>query len=143
MQQSVIGFIALAFNYFLHFPLRIPRQKIFMRRDDLFTAKPSYRAKESNRETVMKKDVAFAIALMIAGVLGLVYPPKFSAGVEPIVKPAHVLRIEPSATTSLLTNTTEVHANRCSRSTQAKANLLHKVSVAISDLDAVISLQSM
>ena len=92
----------------------------------------------------MKKDVAFAIALMVAGGLGLVYPPKFSAGAGPaFAKPAHVLQSEAAVKPSLLTRTAEVRVIKCSRNTEAKANLLRKVSVALSDLDSVISLQSM
>jgi hypothetical protein len=95
----------------------------------------------------MKKDVAFAIALMVAGALGLVFPPKFSAGAEPATaKPAHVLRVEPSAKASLLADAREVRVIKCarnSRSAEAKANLLHKVSVALADVDSMISLQSM
>jgi len=95
----------------------------------------------------MKKDVAFAIALMVAGGLGLVFPPKFSAGAEPATaKPAHVLRVEPEARASRLSDVRGAGVTSCSRTSrnaEAKANLLHKVSVALADMDSVISLQSM
>jgi hypothetical protein len=99
------------------------------------------------KETVMKKDVAFAIALIVAGGFGLVSPPTFSAGAEPATaKPAHVVRNEPRVKSSLPVNASAVRVIKCSRdarAAQSKANLLHKVSVALSDLDSVISLQSM
>lgn len=95
----------------------------------------------------MKKDVAFAIALMVAGGFGLVSPPKFSAGAEPAATmPAHVVQVETRVKTSLLMDLGQVRVSKCSRearTTDAKANLLHKVSVALSDLDTMISLQSM
>jgi hypothetical protein len=93
----------------------------------------------------MKKDVAFAIVLMVAGGLGLVFPPKFGTVAEPAaVKPAHEVRIEPAAKSSGLTSeVTVIKCTRNVRTTETKANLLHKVSVAFADLDSVISLQSM
>lgn len=95
----------------------------------------------------MKKDVAFAIVLMVTGALGLAYPPKFSAGAEPAVaKPAQVRQVESGATISGFTSKSEVRTVKCSRvsrKAEAKANLLHKVSVALADMDSMISLQSM
>lgn len=95
----------------------------------------------------MKKDVAFAIVLMVAGALGLVFPPKFSAGAEPAgAKPAQVLQVSPGAKVSVLTTTNQgrvIKCSRTSRNAEAKADLLHKVSVALADMDSMISLQSM
>jgi hypothetical protein len=98
-------------------------------------------------EMVMKKDVAFAIVLMVTGALGLAYPPKFSAGAAPAsAEPAQVLLVETGARMSALTSKSEVSVMKCSRvsrKAEAKANLLHKVSVALADMDSMISLQSM
>ena len=91
----------------------------------------------------MKKDVALAIAMMVTGALGLAYPAKFGAGASPTgTKPAQVLLVS-SVGAKVSMQSSVVKCSRNSRNAEAKANLLHKVSVALADMDSMISLQSM
>lgn len=98
----------------------------------------------------MKKDAAIGIALMIAGILGLIFPPQFRLRAEqPLVKPAHVVRAEPKAQVVLLkygvdaSTATAANCSRKLRTAAEKASLLDKVGVVLADLDSVVSLQGM
>ena len=97
----------------------------------------------------MKKDVAIAIALILLGGLGLVYPLQFAERPQPSApKHAGILRVQPVAVISPFYQTVSRSREQtiaCSRSPQSAAkspNLLQKMSDALAELDSVVSLQS-
>jgi hypothetical protein len=100
------------------------------------------------KENVMKKDVAIAIALILLGGLGLVYPLQFGAHPNSSVpKHARLLGLQPVAVISPLYHTVsvpQVQTVACSRSDSAarRPNLFQKMSAALAELDSVVSLQS-
>jgi hypothetical protein len=98
----------------------------------------------------MKKDAAFGIALMVAGILGLIFPPQFKLGAEqPLVNSAHVLHSESKAEVVLLkygvdaSAATAANCSRKLRTAAEKASLLDKVGVVLADLNSVVSLQGL
>jgi len=97
----------------------------------------------------MKKDVAIAIALILLGSLGLVYPLQFAERPQPSIrKHAGILQVQPVALISPLyqtVSTPQVQTTACSRSLQDAAKrpkLFQKMSAAFAELDSVVSLQS-